>query len=190
MKDLARIGVMGCGFYARNHLQSWRALASEGARLAAVCDTDEGRAEAAGSASGVPHFTDAGAMMEAVRPDLVEIVTRNETHRALAEAAIARGLAVIVQNPFATTWSDCVAIVDVAERAGAWLAVHKNFLLQAPMQALRAIIASGEIGTPTWGRLVFRTGFDVYAAQPNFLTEKRLVIADVGVHVLDLVTRI
>jgi len=186
MRGSARIGVVGCGFYARNHLESWRALAPEGARLVAVCDVDGARAEAAGRDFGVPHFADMAAMADAVPLDLVDIVTRHDTHRPLAEAAIARGLAVIVQKPFATTWDDCVAIVAAAERAGTWLAVHENFRFQAPLRALRAVVASGEIGRPTWARLVFRTGFDVYAAQPYFLDEERLVIADVGVHLLDL----
>jgi predicted dehydrogenase len=181
-----RIGVIGCGFYAEYHLQSWRHLAPQGAVLAAVCDLDAGKAARAGAAFGVPHFTDPAAMLDNVPLDVVDIVTRHETHRELAELAIARSLAVIVQKPFATTLADATAIVDAAERAGTWLAVHENFRFQAPMRRVADTLAKGEIGAPTWARIAFRTHFDVYQAQPYFLTEPRLAIADVGIHVLDL----
>lgn len=186
MAALLRIGVIGCGFFARNHLHSWRDLAGNGARLAAVCDMDASKARAAGEAFGVPHYTDAAAMLDAERLDVADIVTRQDTHRPLAEMTIARGVATIVQKPFAPNWDDCVAIVEAARRAGVWLAVHENFRFQAPMRAVRKVIDSGAIGTPGWARIRFRTGFDVYGTQPYFYEEERLAIADVGIHMLDL----
>jgi len=184
--EAIRIGVIGCGFYAQNHLHAWRELAPDGAVLAAVCDIDVGKAEAAGRAFGVPFYTDANALFASEQLDVVDIVTRQDTHRALCELTIARGLATIVQKPFALSWDDCTAIVAAAEKAGVWLAVHENFRFQAPMRHVRQAIDSGAIGTPSWARIRFRTGFDVYATQPYFLTEERLAIADVGIHMLDL----
>jgi predicted dehydrogenase len=181
-----RIGLVGCGFFALNHLHAWKDLAAEGAVLAAVCDVDPGKAEAAGKAFGVPFYTDAERMLDAERPGVVDIVTRQDTHRPLAELAIARGIPTIVQKPFAPRWEDCVAIVEAAARAGVWLAVHENFRFQAPMRAVRRTIDSGAIGAPGWARIRFRTGFDVYRTQPYFYDEERLAIADVGIHVLDL----
>lgn len=181
-----RVGVIGCGFYAQNHLHSWRDLAPEGAVLAAVCDVDAGKAEAASKAFGVPFYTDAGAMLDAENLDVVDIITRHDTHRALAELAISKGVAAIVQKPFATRWDDCVAIVAAAEKAGVWLAVHENFRFQTPMRRVREVLDGGSIGMPTWGRINFRTGYDIYALQPYFYHEERFAIADVGIHVLDL----
>ena len=103
-----RIGVIGCGFYAPNHLNAWAALGAEGAELAAVCDRDAGAAERTGRAFGVPFYTDAAAMLDAEGLDLVDIVTRHETHRPLAELTIGRGVATIVQKPFAPTFEDAV----------------------------------------------------------------------------------
>ena len=181
-----RVGVVGCGFYAQNHLNSWEELSSEGALLTAVCDVDLVKAEAAGKKFGVPHYTDAAKMLDAEKLDVLDIVTRHETHRALAELAIGKGVAAIVQKPFATTWDDCVAIVDAAAKAGIWLAVHENFRFQTPMRHVRRVIDSGAIGRPTWARINFRTGYDIYKTQPYFYNEERLAIADVGIHVLDL----
>jgi predicted dehydrogenase len=181
-----RIGVVGCGFFAQNHLHAWQDLAEQGARLTSVCDIDPAKAETAGRSFGVPFYSDAAAMLDVERLDVVDIVTRHETHRSLAELAISRKLATIVQKPFAPDWEDCVAIVEAAERAGAWLAVHENFRFQAPMRAVGRVIQSGVIGEPSWARIAFRTGFDVYKTQPYFYDEERLAIADVGIHMLDL----
>src|SRR5690606_13986506 len=112
--------------------------------------------------------------------------TRQDTHRELAETAIAHGIATIVQKPFAPSWEDATAIVEAARKAGVWLAVHENFRYQAPLRAVRKAIVSGAIGEPSWARIAFRTGFDVYRTQPYFYEEERFVIADVGVHVLDV----
>jgi D-apiose dehydrogenase len=186
MKKPIRIGVIGCGFYAQNHLHSWRDLATDGAVLAAVCDVDAGKAAAAGLAFGVPHYIDAAAMLDREKLDLIDIVTRQDTHRALAELTIARGIATIVQKPFAPTFEDCIAIVEAAEKARVFLAVHENFRFTAPMRHVKRTIDTGAIGVPDWARINFRVAFDVFKTQPYFATEEKLVIADVGVHVLDL----
>src|SRR5205809_303326 len=116
-----RIGLIGCGFYAQNHLHAWRDLAGLGADLVALCDQDQTKARTAG------------------------------------------------------------------ERFGAsWLAVHENFRFATSMRRVKQVIASGTIGEPSWARIAFRTGYDVYKGQPYFYDEKRLAILDVGIHVLDL----
>lgn len=185
-KKAIRVGVVGCGFYAQNHLNAWRDLAAEGAVLAAVCDTDPAKASAAGQSFGVPAYTDMAVMLDAEKLDAVDIVTRQDTHRPLAELSVSRGVATIVQKPFAPTWEDATAIVRAAEKAGVWLAVHENFRYQAPLRAIRKTIDSGAIGEANWARISFRTGYDVYATQPYFYDEERFAIADVGVHVLDV----
>lgn len=187
---MTRIAVVGCGFYARNHLHAWRDLAPEGAELVAVCDVDRDKAEAAGAAFGVPAFADAVEMAGRARPDLVDVVTRADTHRPLAEALAPLVSGLVVQKPFAPSLDDCKAIVAAAERAGAWLAVHENFRWHPPLRRAIRLIDEGAIGPPSWARVSFRTGFDVYRTQPYFLEEERLVIADVGVHVLDVARRL
>ncbi|MBN8995877.1 MAG: Gfo/Idh/MocA family oxidoreductase [Rhizobiales bacterium] len=187
MARSVRVALVGCGFFARNHLFSWKDLAAEGADLVAVCDIDPAKAEAAAKEFGVAHwYSDYDAMLAAEQIDLLDIVTRMDTHRALVEKAIARGIATIVQKPFAPTWDDAVAMARAAERAGVFLAVHENFRFQTPMMKVAAVLARGEIGTPGWGRISFRTGYDLYKTQPYFYNEERFIILDLGVHTLDI----
>ena len=54
------------------------------------------------------------------------------------------------------------------------------------MQAVRAVIDSGEIGDPFFGRISFRSGFDVFSGQPYLAEGKRFIIEDLGIHILDI----
>ena len=180
------IGMVGCGFYAQNHLNAWADLKAEGAILSAVCDRDAAKAEAAGKTFGVPHFTDMGRMLDTVKIDLLDIATRMDTHRELAAIAAERGIAAVVQKPFAPAWEECIAIVDKAHAHKAWLAVHENFRFASAMRNVKKVIDQGTIGTPSWARLSWRTGFDIYRGQPYLAKEERMVILDVGIHILDL----
>lgn len=181
-----RIGLIGCGFYAQNHLHAWGDLKSQNAELVAVCDQDPIKAEAAGRRFGAAWFTDAATMLESMPIDLLDITTRMGSHRALAAMAAERKIAMIVQKPFAPNWDECVAIVENARTHGTWLAVHENFRFATSMRRVKAVLDSGAIGDPNWARISFRTGFDVYLGQPYLAQEDRLVILDVGIHVLDL----
>ena len=54
------------------------------------------------------------------------------------------------------------------------------------MRKLKGVLDSGAIGRPTWGRIVFRTGYDIYVVQPYLHQAQRYAILDVGIHLLDL----
>lgn len=187
MTKSVRVALVGCGFFARNHLFAWKDLAAEGVELVAVCDIDAAKAEAAAKEFDVPRwYTDFDAMIEAEEIDLLDIATRMDTHRMLVEKAVGQGIATIVQKPFAPQWEDAVAMTAAADKAGVFLAVHENFRFQAPLIRVAETLATGVIGTPSWGRISFRTGYDIYTGQPYFFDEERLVILDLGVHTLDI----
>ncbi len=187
MTERVAVGVVGCGFFSRNHMHSWKDLAAAGADLVAVCDIDPSKAKAAAEKFGIPHwYTDAEAMLRERKLGLLDIVTRMDTHRNIAELAFRYRVPTIVQKPFAPTWKDCVAIVEEAEKSGLFLAVHENFRFQTPLRKVKELLDSGVIGEPSWARIGFRTGYDIYAGQPYFYDEERFVILDLGVHVVDV----
>jgi D-apiose dehydrogenase len=64
--------------------------------------------------------------------------------------------------------------------------IHENFRWQTPILAVRAVLDSGAIGTPFWGRVSFRSGFEVFKAQPYLAKGKRFIIEDLGIHSLDI----
>ncbi len=180
-----RGAVIGCGFFAQNHLHAWNDIAD--VQLVAVCDKDAAKAAAAAERFGVPaHYADAAAMLAREALDFVDVATTMPSHRPLVELAARHRVPVIVQKPFAPTWEDCVAMVAACAAAEVPLMVHENFRFQAPLIAVREAVAAGTIGAPHFGRISFRTNYDVFANQPYLALEERLIILDLGIHLLDV----
>ena len=177
-----RGAVIGCGFFAQNHLKAWGDV--EGAELAAVCDLDPAKAEAAAKLTGATPYTDVEAMLVAAQPDFIDIATTMETHEALVLEAAAVKAHVICQKPFATDIDAVRRILDTAEAAGIRLMVHENFRFQRPLVELKRAMA--EIGEPFFAHIAWRTGYDVVAGQPYLAEVERFIVLDLGIHVLDV----
>ena len=162
MPNSLRVAVIGCGYFATNHLNAWRRL--EGVDIAGVCDLDGEKARAAAERFGVLRwFTDAATMLREVRPDFVDVVTTMASHRDLVTLCASQGLPVIVQKPFGPTYADCLAMVETCAKASVPLMVHENFRFQPPLRRVRGVLDTGAIGQPLWARVSFRTGQDVKA---------------------------
>ncbi len=173
--------LVGCGFFARHHLHAWGML--EAADIVAVCDLDEARAEAYAREFGVPRFySDVEAMLEQEDLDFVDIATQANTHQALVEMVAARGLNAICQKPLAPSLAEAQRIVEAARNVT--FMVHENFRWQRPMLELKK--ASADIGDLFYGRISFRSAFDVYKNQPYLATDERFILYDLGVHLFDL----
>lgn len=180
-----RGGLIGCGFFAVNHLHGWRDAA--GADIVALCDQSDRRLTLVGEQFGIDRrYHDAAAMIAHEKLDFVDIATTAPAHRALVELAAANGLAVICQKPIAPTLEDAKAMVAACEAAGVAFMVHENFRWQSPIQKVKAILESGEIGEPFWGRVSFRSAYDVYSGQPYLAEGTRFIVEDLGIHALDV----
>ncbi|RWC94550.1 MAG: Gfo/Idh/MocA family oxidoreductase [Mesorhizobium sp.] len=180
-----RGALIGCGFFAVNQMQGWREI--EGASIVAICDRDAERLRIVGDQFGIARrYSDAAAMFANETLDFVDIATTAPSHRALVEMAAAQRVPAICQKPFAPTLADAKAMVKACADADVPLMVHENFRWQSPIQAVRAVLDSGEIGTPFFGRISFRSAYDVFSGQPYLATGKRFIIEDLGIHILDI----
>ncbi|NBB47740.1 Gfo/Idh/MocA family oxidoreductase [Rhizobium sp. CRIBSB] len=180
-----RGALIGCGFFAVNQMHCWAHV--QGADIVAICDRDPQRLAIVGDQFGIARrYTDAAAMFADGGFDFVDIATTVQSHRALVEMAAAHKVPAICQKPFAPSLVDAKAMVAVTHAAGIALMIHENFRWQTPIQAVRKVLDSGAIGTPFWGRFSFRSGFDVFAAQPYLGEAPRFIIEDLGIHTLDI----
>ncbi|MBS10297.1 MAG: oxidoreductase [Gemmatimonadetes bacterium] len=185
MADDLQGGLIGCGYFARNHLNGWREV--EGAGIVSLCDQDQEALGQAASDFGIPEqYTDPQAMLESEDLDFVDVVTQAPSHRFLVELVAASGAHVICQKPFAPTLDDARSMVVACNRAGVKLMVHENFRWQRPMRELYEVVSSGAIGEPFFARVEFRSAWDVYANQPYLATDERFIVYDLGIHLLDL----
>jgi len=185
LTDHYRGALIGCGFFARNHMHGW--AEAEGASIVAVCDRAREKAERFAADFGVPKvYTDAAEMMAAEKPDFADVATTVQSHRPLVELCLSHGATTVCQKPFAETYADGKAMVDAAASAGKPLIIHENFRWERPLMALKERLDAGDIGKPTFVRLAFRHGYDVYANQPYLAETERFAIMDVGLHLFDV----
>lgn len=180
-----KVALIGCGFFAMNQLHGW--LAIEGVEVVALCDRDPERLKIASALTGpVCTYTDAAEMLAAGGIDVVDIATTVGSHRALVELAALNNVHIICQKPFAPTLSDARAMVQAVESTGKTLMIHENFRWQSAVRAAIETVRSGVIGTPFFGRISFRSGYDVFSGQPYLAEGERFIIEDLGIHILDI----
>jgi predicted dehydrogenase len=118
--------------------------------------------------------------------DFVDIATTPPSHRELVELAAKHRLPAICQKPMALDAEDAEGIVAAVKRAAIPFMVHENFRWQTPMRILHSRLKQGAIGRPFYGQISWRTGYDIFGNQPYLLEQQRLVLADMGGHLIDL----
>lgn len=177
--------LIGCGFFAQNQMHAWQAI--PGAQITAICDRDPERLAQTAARFGITRtYADAADMIASEDLDFVDIATTVASHRPLVGMAARAGLHVICQKPFAETMEDARAMVDAVDAAGRILMVHENFRWQSPIRAAIDALRDGAIGRPFFGRVSFRSGYDVFSGQPYLATDPRFIIQDLGIHILDI----
>lgn len=135
----ARIGLIGCGRAAeRIYLPAFARVAA--ARLAAVADPSAERRRIVAGAAGVPGFAAVDEMVSGCGLDAVIVATPPETHRPLVETALARGLAVLVEKPLASTLADARSMARAAGQARGPLVVGFNRRRLPAAERLREVV--------------------------------------------------
>ena len=180
-----KVGVIGCGFFAQNHLHAWRDI--EGVDVVALCDNDQSKLFATSKEFKIRRqFTDAFELFKYGQFDIVDIATTAPSHRSLVEMAAQHTKHIICQKPFAESVKDARAMVGAVEATGKTLMVHENFRWQSAVRAVIEELRKGTIGEPFFGRVSFRSGFDVFSGQPYLAEGERFIIEDLGIHILDI----
>ena len=111
-----RVGLAGLGSMGRNHL---RILSSRpDLVLAAVADPVMAALAGATSQTGAQGFDEPLAMIAEADLDALVIAAPTTAHVPLALAAIARGIAILVEKPLAATTDEAMRIVAAARAAG------------------------------------------------------------------------
>lgn len=191
MTPAARVALIGYGV-AGEHFHAPLVAATPGLELAAVVTADPQRqqrvlARYPGAAAPI---VAAGVDEVWAMPglDLAVVATPNATHVALAEEALARGLAVVVDKPLAVSAAAAARLVDAAERSGGRLTVFQNRRWDDDLLTAQELITDGSLGE-VW-RLESR--FERWRPQPKpgwresgSPDDGGGVLADLGSHLVD-----
>jgi len=177
--------LIGCGFFAVNHMRAWNDI--DDVNISAICDQNSERLQIIGDQFGISRrYSNADAMFADGDFDFVDIATTVPSHNNLVCQAVQHKLPVICQKPFASDLTTAKTMINAAQLAGVPLMVHENFRWQSPIQTVKSVIETGEIGEPFWGRFTFRSAYDVFSGQPYLAEGKRFIVEDLGIHTLDI----
>jgi predicted dehydrogenase len=142
---MIRVAVVGAGYWGPNLIRNF--VACPDTELVAVCDRDEKRL--AKALSGYPGVEPVRQFDEIVgRPDIdaVAIATPVNTHAPMGIAALQAGKHVLIEKPLAASVADAERLVAMAREVGRVLMVDHTYVYSGPIQRIKQIIDSGELG--------------------------------------------
>ncbi|KRE98148.1 dehydrogenase [Nocardioides sp. Soil777] len=175
-----RLGLVGYGVGGR-FFHAPFVEAAEGVELAGIVTRSPHRRDlAAQDWPGVPAY-DSLTDLLASGVDAVTITTPPETRRALVLEAVAAGVHVVADKPFAPSAEAARELVRAAVDAGVVLDVFHNRRWDADLRTLAAVLASGRLGE-LW-RVHSRFDLD----QPHLLEPgpDGGLLRDLGSHLVD-----
>lgn len=157
-----------------------------------IVGRDKKRAAAAAAKLGFEEATDELGMVLA-RPDIdvVDVATPNDTHYAIAMAALMAGKHVLCEKPLALTLTEAKAMAKLAKQKKVRVGLWHNYR-RAPATRLAArMIARGDIGAVRQVRAVYLQDWLSDAkVEASWRTQKKLcgsgAHGDLNAHLIDL----
>ncbi|MFN8630492.1 MAG: Gfo/Idh/MocA family oxidoreductase [Chloroflexota bacterium] len=175
-----RLGLVGYGNGGR-HFHAPYIVAADGVALAGIVTRrPERQAQAHADYPGVPVVASLAELL-AAGVDAVAITTPPETRRELVLEAIAGGVHVIADKPFAPDATGARELAAAAERAGVVVNVFHNRRYDADIRTLDALLRRGDLGQ-AW-RIESRFDLD----EPGGLNPGPTggLLRDIGAHLVD-----
>jgi len=142
---MIRVAVIGAGYWGPNLIRNFTACSD--VTLVAVCDRDRRRLDKILSGyPGVAAVESFNELLDRDDVDAVAIATPVATHAPLGIAALQAGKHVLVEKPLAASVHDAEAMVSAARDAGRILMVDHTFIYSNPVQKMKQLLDSGELG--------------------------------------------
>jgi predicted dehydrogenase len=140
-----RVGLLGFG-YASQTFHAPLIQATPGLALAAVSSSQPHKVHTA-LGPGVVVHAQAEALIEQPDVDLVVVPTPNDTHHALAAAALRAGRHVVVDKPFTLDTAQAQDLVALAQRHQRVLSVFHNRRWDGDFLRVKQLLADGTLGS-------------------------------------------
>ncbi len=181
---MTRVALFGCGWIQDFHA---RGVLEHGDEILAVANHREETARAFAERYGIPRVTTDWEAL-AADPDVEAAVvsTPNALHAPQSAALLRNGKHVMVEKPMATSVAGCDEMIAASREGDAFLMVAHCWRNRDEVRAMRARIATGELG-----EIVKTHGNGVHAGwgPSGWFTDLELAgggaLVDMGVHAID-----
>ena len=190
MPDKLKVAIVGCGGIANGkHLPALSKIAA--VELVAFCDIIEEKAVEAAAKYGTPGarvYTDYQEMLGKESPEVVHVLTPNDSHAPVTIAALESGAHVMCEKPMAKTAAAARQMLEASKRTGKKLTIGYNSRFRPDSIYLKKRIEAGDLGEIYYARAhaIRRRAVPTWGV---FLDEEKQgggPLIDIGTHALDL----
>ena len=184
-----RIGIIGTGWIAESHIQSYKIQPD--VEIVAAADLIPGKAEKfmeRFGVSGVHFYPSHKEMIDNEELDAVSVCTYNTQHAGPTIYALEHGIPVLLEKPFTVTLEEAEEICRVEKKTGKFVSVGFQPRFDANMQMIKKIVESGMLGKIYY----IQTGGGRRRGIPGstFIEKKTAgigALGDIGCYSLDMV---
>jgi predicted dehydrogenase len=139
-----RFGVIGCGGMGNAHLEYLVNMRS--AKVTALCDVIEERAQEAAEKSGGKPFVDHKELVNSGLVDAVIIATPHYDHPPIAVDAFRKGIHVISEKPLGVTLTPVDKMIRAAKKSGCTFAVMYQNRGRGLIRKAKRMLEDGTVG--------------------------------------------
>ena len=144
-KKIWNIVVIGCGAMAKLHMKG--IIATEGAELYGICDSNAERLQSAKEEIGVELcISDWKQFVEDPKVDAAVIVTPDQIHLEMTSAFLKAGKAVLCEKPMALTIEDCNEMRRIEKETNGKLMIGQICRFTPSFRMAKEYIEEGKLG--------------------------------------------
>lgn len=184
-----RVGIIGCGVIAPNHLNVLNKL--ENVELVAVCDVVKEKAEKKAEEYGCKAYYDYKEMLSAEKLDSVHVCLPHYLHSEVTIYCLNAGVDVLCEKPMDISYAKALQMKDAADRSGRKLGIIFQNRYNPGTQFAVQLLESGKIGALkgvsanlTWCR--DQKYYDQDDWRGKWATEGGGVLINQAIHTVDL----
>jgi predicted dehydrogenase len=145
MERKVNVAVVGMGYWGPNLVRNLHELPE--AEVSWICDTrPETLDKIAARYPAVQQTSDFARLLEDPEIEAIVLATPVSTHFEMAGSALRAGKHVFVEKPLATSSTEAQGLTDLARELGLLLMPGHTFLYSPPVNMIRELIESGELG--------------------------------------------
>jgi predicted dehydrogenase len=192
--SILKVGVIGCGFMGKTHVENLRRLGF--VEVAAVAGVSPEEAQRFAAANYVPK---AAANYQEILADPeiagVHVCTPNALHAPVTKAALMAGKHVLCEKPLAMSAKEAKEMLDLAEKKKLCHATNHNLRYYPCVQQARAMVANGDLGDILVVQGTYSQDWLLYDTDFNWRITRKAngplrVMGDIGSHWMDMIQHV
>ena len=143
--DKIRLGIIGVGQIAKQHLERYAKIA--GAEMVAAADIDAAELKRVAETYKIPHtYADFRELLKRDDIQAVDVCLHNNLHMPVTVETLRAGKHVYCEKPMAGAYVDAKTMLDTARACGLELSIQLSTLFTTEAKVAKRLIDAGRLG--------------------------------------------